>query len=79
MVANNTPPLHVNCRSRLETVLLDEKEGEGMPVNIPPGKQRPQDVQAVQKFLGGGIVNTPPIVPVIPKTLKVTPKVDMRF
>jgi SPP1 gp7 family putative phage head morphogenesis protein len=51
MLANNTPPLHVNCRSRLETVLDDEKEGEWLPLNAPESKQRPADIQAVMNFL----------------------------
>jgi len=51
MVASNTPPLHVNCRSRLEAVLEYEDEGDWMPLNVPEGKQRPGDVQAVMNFL----------------------------
>jgi hypothetical protein len=51
MVSSNTPPLHVNCRSRLEAVLEYENEGDWMPLNVPEGKQRPGDVQAVMNFL----------------------------
>jgi len=52
MLATNTPPLHVNCRSRLETVLDDEKEGEWMEAGgLPETKQRPADIQAVMNFL----------------------------
>jgi len=50
-VANNTPPLHVNCRSRLETVLDGDDKGRLLPADVPDGMQRESDIQATLNFL----------------------------
>jgi len=50
-LATNTPPLHVNCRSRLETVFKGERTGELIPADAPETKNRPSDIKAVVDFL----------------------------
>jgi len=54
-IARNTPPLHVNCRSRLEAVtIFDKRERKLMSSTmLPESQQRPSDVEAVKSAILG--------------------------
>jgi len=54
-IARNTPPLHVNCRSRVELVTMFDKRERHLIISktLPQTQQRPADITAIQNAILG--------------------------